>query len=137
MAIKIGGTTVIDNSRNLTNLVGLKTVGTNSILGSGDISATGGQTIGAAQLTSYSSAVIVETTATRYPLAPVNTHSLTGLWKTKPAVPSTGVLVHYDFLLNTNPAPYPVPNPPDLGGPTIVPGSNFTGQVRTKYRVIS
>lgn len=38
MAIQIGGTTVIDNSRNLSNVGGLKTVGGNSILGSGDIS---------------------------------------------------------------------------------------------------
>lgn len=43
MAIQIGGTTVIDNSRNLTNVGGLKTVGGTSILGSGDI-ATGGST---------------------------------------------------------------------------------------------
>lgn len=38
MAIQISGTTVIDNSRNLLNVGGLKTVGGTSILGSGDIS---------------------------------------------------------------------------------------------------
>lgn len=43
MAIQVGGTTVIDDSRNLSNVGGLKTVGGNSILGSGDI-ATGGST---------------------------------------------------------------------------------------------
>jgi hypothetical protein len=43
MAIQVGGTTVIDNSRNLSNVGGLKTVGGTSILGSGDI-ATGGST---------------------------------------------------------------------------------------------
>ena len=43
MAIKVNGTTVIDDSRNLSNVGGLKTVGGNSILGSGDI-ATGGST---------------------------------------------------------------------------------------------
>lgn len=39
MAIKISGTTVIDDSRNLTNVTGLKTVGGQSLLGSGDIAA--------------------------------------------------------------------------------------------------
>ena len=43
MAIQVGGTTVIDDSRNLSNVGGLKTVGGTSILGSGDI-ATGGST---------------------------------------------------------------------------------------------
>jgi len=43
MAIQVNGTTVIDNSRNLTNVGGLKTVGGSSILGSGDISAGSGQ----------------------------------------------------------------------------------------------
>ena len=38
MAIQVGGTTVIDNSRNLSNVGGLKTVGGESVLGSGDIS---------------------------------------------------------------------------------------------------
>lgn len=43
MAIQVNGTTVIDNSRNISNVGGLKTVGGQSILGSGDI-ATGGST---------------------------------------------------------------------------------------------
>ena len=42
MAIKVNGTTVIDDSRNLTNVLGLKTIGGVSILGSGDIAAGGG-----------------------------------------------------------------------------------------------
>lgn len=37
MAIKISNTTVIDDSRNLVNVGGLKTVGGNSLLGTGDI----------------------------------------------------------------------------------------------------
>ena len=37
MAIQVNGTTVIDNSRVLSNVTGLKTVGGSSILGSGDI----------------------------------------------------------------------------------------------------
>lgn len=41
MAIQVGGTTVIDDSRNLTNVGGLKTVGGTSVLGSGDISVGG------------------------------------------------------------------------------------------------
>lgn len=39
MAIKVGGTTVIDDSRNISNVGGLKTVNGTSILGSGDIEA--------------------------------------------------------------------------------------------------
>lgn len=42
MAIQVNGTTVIDNSRNLTNVGGLKTIGGNSILGSGDITISSG-----------------------------------------------------------------------------------------------
>jgi hypothetical protein len=42
MAIQVGGTTVINDSRTLQNVGGLKTVGGNSILGSGDISVGGG-----------------------------------------------------------------------------------------------
>jgi hypothetical protein len=41
MAIKISGTTVIDDSRNLTNVGGIKTVGGQSLLGSGDIDVGG------------------------------------------------------------------------------------------------
>ena len=47
MAIQVGGTTVIDDSRNLSNVGGLKTVGGNSILGSGDIATGGSTTLGA------------------------------------------------------------------------------------------
>ena len=40
MAIKVNGTTVIDNSRNFTNIAGgFKTVNGTSVVGSGDISA--------------------------------------------------------------------------------------------------
>jgi len=39
MAIKVNGTTVIDDSRNLSNVGGLKTINSTSILGSGNISA--------------------------------------------------------------------------------------------------
>jgi hypothetical protein len=41
MAIKISGTDVIDDSRQLTNITNLKTVGGQSILGTGDITASG------------------------------------------------------------------------------------------------
>jgi len=43
MAIQVGGTTVISDTRVLSSVTGLKTVGGSSILGSGDI-ATGGST---------------------------------------------------------------------------------------------
>ena len=39
MAIQVSGTTVIDDSRNLVNVIGLKTVNSTSLLGSGDIAA--------------------------------------------------------------------------------------------------
>jgi len=45
MAIQINGTTVIDNSRNLQNVQGIKTVGGQSILGSGNIDAGVGFTL--------------------------------------------------------------------------------------------
>jgi hypothetical protein len=39
MAIQVSGTTVIDDSRVLSNVTGLKTVNSTSLLGSGDIAA--------------------------------------------------------------------------------------------------
>lgn len=47
MAIKVNGTTVIDDSRTLQNVGGLKTVGGSSILGSGNIATGGSTTLGA------------------------------------------------------------------------------------------
>lgn len=47
MAIKVNGTTVIDDSRNLSNVGGLKTVNGNSLVGSGDIQAGASTTYGA------------------------------------------------------------------------------------------
>ena len=47
MAIKVGGTTVIDDSRNLSSVGGLKTVGGTSILGSGNIDAGASTDLGA------------------------------------------------------------------------------------------
>jgi len=47
MAIQVGGTTVINDSRTLQNVGGLKTVGGTSILGSGDIATGGSTTAGA------------------------------------------------------------------------------------------
>lgn len=47
MAIKINGTTVIDDSRNLSNVGGLKTVNGTSLVGSGNISAGASTTTGA------------------------------------------------------------------------------------------
>ena len=41
MAIQVNGTTVIDDSRNLSNVGGLKTINGSSIIGSGDITAGG------------------------------------------------------------------------------------------------
>jgi maltose-binding protein MalE len=47
MAIKVNGTTVIDDSRNLSNVGGLKTVNGTSLVGSGNISAGASTTYGA------------------------------------------------------------------------------------------
>ena len=47
MAIKVNGTTVIDDSRNLANVGGLKTVNGTSLVGSGNISAGASTTYGA------------------------------------------------------------------------------------------
>jgi hypothetical protein len=47
MAIQVSGTTVIDDSRNLVNVIGLKTVNSTSLLGSGDIAAGASTTYGA------------------------------------------------------------------------------------------
>lgn len=46
MAIKVGGTTVINDSRVLQNVSGLKTVNSTSLLGSGNISIDSGPSIG-------------------------------------------------------------------------------------------
>jgi len=46
MAIQVGGTTVIDNTPNLVNVGGLKTINGTSILGSGNISAGASTTFG-------------------------------------------------------------------------------------------
>ena len=45
MAIQVSGTTVIDNTPNLVNVGGLKTINGTSILGSGNISAGGSSTL--------------------------------------------------------------------------------------------
>ena len=47
MAIQVNGTTVIDNSRNLQNVQGIKTINNTSILGSGNISAGASTSYGA------------------------------------------------------------------------------------------
>jgi len=54
MAIKISGTTVIDDSRVVSNVGGLKTVSGQSILGTGNITFASGLTVGSVQYTSYS-----------------------------------------------------------------------------------
>lgn len=46
MAIQVNGTTVIDNSRVLSNVTGLKTINSNSVLGSGDIAVGASTTAG-------------------------------------------------------------------------------------------
>jgi hypothetical protein len=47
MAIQVSGTTVIDDSRNLVNVIGIKTVNSTSLLGAGDIAAGASTTYGA------------------------------------------------------------------------------------------
>lgn len=57
MALKISGVTVVDDSRALQNVTGLKTVGGQSILGTGDITAGGGFTSVSSISTSLNPAV--------------------------------------------------------------------------------
>lgn len=59
MAIKVGGTTVIDDSRNLSSVGGLKTVGGTSILGSGDIDTGSSPTVTTTTYTQGSSNVSI------------------------------------------------------------------------------
>jgi len=53
MAIKVGGTSVINDSRVLENVTGLKTINSTSILGSGNISAGASTTAGAVGTYTY------------------------------------------------------------------------------------
>lgn len=46
MAIQVGGTTVINNSRKLQNVTGLKTINGSSLLGTSDISISSGPGLG-------------------------------------------------------------------------------------------
>lgn len=75
MAIQVGGTTVIDDSRNLTNVGGLKTVNSTSILGSGNIDASTSTSYGA--VGTYTLAYVPEggTYGTQYDSAPGGTYS--------------------------------------------------------------
>jgi hypothetical protein len=67
MAIQVNGTTVIDNSRNLSNVGGLKTVNGTSVLGSGDISAGGLETVlSTTTVSSAASSVILSWNNTGY-----------------------------------------------------------------------
>lgn len=58
MAIKVGGTIVIDDSRNLANVANLKTVGGQSLLGSGDIVQRSGPLTANTALTSLKPVVL-------------------------------------------------------------------------------
>ena len=51
MALKIGGTTVINDARGLENISNLKTVNGQSILGAGDIAVSGGGAVSADSVT--------------------------------------------------------------------------------------
>lgn len=83
MAIKINNTTVIDDSRNLVNVGGLKTINGYSILGSGNLVISGGLTY-VVKTVNYTAA------RNEYVLADTSTSSFT---VTLPATPQSGDLV--------------------------------------------
>lgn len=66
MVYQIAGTTVIDNSRQLQNIVGLSTVGGQSIIGSGNIPVDDTTFLGSITTTSGSSASLGSLTLTSY-----------------------------------------------------------------------
>jgi len=71
MAIKVNGTTVINDSRVISNISGLKTVGGTSLLGSGDISAGAVDDIYFENAESISSNKTVSTTRSTMTIGPV------------------------------------------------------------------
>ena len=107
MAIKVNGTTVIDDSRNLSNVGGMKTVNGNSLIGSGDISVgvpTTGNTVGSYCFAYYnqfdttfyfatraSSTLYLasQTSSTTSLLTPLGT-GLSGTWRAMGYVPQYG-----------------------------------------------
>lgn len=86
MAVKVSGTTVIDDSRNLVNITGVKTVSGTSILGTGDISFTVGINVGSVQYTGYTGYVAY--------------NSYVQLLAYLPQPPSNGGVCDYDFVIS-------------------------------------
>jgi hypothetical protein len=90
MAIQVGGTTVIDNSRNLQNVGGLKTINSTSILGSGNIEAGASTDAGAVgtylfgRPKNYTDYTFGDTATSLYPVGwntlQTNANNLTGSW---------------------------------------------------------
>ena len=111
MAIQVGGTTVINNSRVLQNVSGLKTVGGATILGSGDIAVGGGGVRAAGRVPGNLISSLGSSTYDRLYIGVINyRYGRTGTW--------TGSGEGYFFRALTNNA--------TGGAVTAVAPTNFT-----------
>jgi len=148
MAIKIGGTTVIDDSRNLVNVTGFKTINSTPILGTGDIAATTLNTVSTTpQFTAYTPtpvqyvALLVQPP---YPLSPGPLTTYTGSSDTTgsgmhrvldllPEPPNDALLKSYDASVSVSTST--IPGPPDQG-PS---GTNYQYllRLRSEYRSVT
>ena len=122
MAIQVGGTTVIDDSRNLSNVGGLKTVNGTSILGSGNISAGGlEEVISTTTIGSAVSSLVLSWNNTGYEMIKL---------EFKNFIPSATSSVFFRMQVSSN------------GGSTFYSGSNdykiatfFTNQSINQFQV--
>jgi hypothetical protein len=78
MVYQIAGTTVINDSRQLTNIVGLSTVGGQSIIGSGNIVVDDTTLLGSITTTSGSSASLGSLTLTNYDFLVLHFRNVSG-----------------------------------------------------------
>lgn len=146
MAIKISGTTVIDDSRNLTNVGGFKTVNGQSLFGSGNIAATGQIVSATPQFTGYTGYYAITTSvlsgarSTGYGTVNYQTYVLPGIMSATVAIPippNDALMKDIDFTLVASPFFVPYPDSPDQGGPYSLPGVNYSVRSRTEYRAVT
>tara|TARA_R110002126_G_scaffold108063_1_gene243816 strand:+ start:31 stop:399 length:369 start_codon:yes stop_codon:yes gene_type:complete len=117
MAIQVSGTTVIDDSRNLVNVIGLKTINSTSILGSGDIAAGASTTAGA--VATYLMATVKSTALTTYDYGATIAGS--NLWGTSIFINATTALKStYSFSGTWRCMGYIASNSASSGGSTSI-----------------
>ena len=141
MAIKIGGTTVIDDSRNLVNVTGFKTINSTPILGTGDIAATGSSTVSTTpQLTAYTPLQTVASTNYQSPPSlqynySVNYSSgLDTMLRNIVEPPGDALLQNWDIAVSRTTST--IPGPPD-GNPPPSTGYLFRARLRSEYRSVT